>query len=161
MLALTFTGCGTDPSMRNDLAALPTARIAINNQTFEVWLATTQEQQRLGLMQVEADELAPIVPDASRGLPDGAHRGMLFVFDDDRLQAFWMYNTITALDIAYIRSDGRIVSTYTMAPLETKLYPSIEPAKFVLEVPAGLLAELGIQRGDHVEIPPAVLKELP
>ncbi len=162
MFGLAFTGCdGTDPGLRNDLAAMPTARITIDDDTFEVWLATTDEEQQRGLLDVRADELAPIPADPARDLPQGAHRGMLFIFDSDRLQAFWMYNTITPLDIAYIRSDGVIVSTYTMAPLETRLYPSIEPAKFVLEVAAGLFAQLGIAPGDRVEIPPAVLKTAP
>ncbi|MCL2330586.1 MAG: DUF192 domain-containing protein, partial [Phycisphaerae bacterium] len=83
---------------------------------------------------------------------------MLFVFSNERSLGFWMANTITALDIAYIAADGRIVRTYTMAPLETRTYPSIEPAQFALEVRAGLFAELGIAAGQYVDIPESVLK---
>ena len=165
MLAAGWTfgpGCsGQDPDYRNDLSAMKTDRIQIKGTIFEVWLATTMAEQARGLMQVKQDALAAIPPDPARGLPNGAQRGMLFVFADEELRAFWMYNTIIPLDIAYVRGDGIIVKTHTMARLETRTYPSVEPARFALEVRAGLLAELGIAPGDRVEIPQSVLKTSP
>ena len=155
-----WIGCNANaslPTKRNDLETMTTARIHIGQHMFEVWLATEPQEQQLGLMQVTAEELTPLSSVSSQE-PSDVYRGMLFVFPNDRLLSFWMYNTITPLDIAYIRSDGQIVSTHTMAPLETRVYPSIEPARFALEIPAGLLAQLGIKRGDHVEIPESVLK---
>jgi uncharacterized protein len=86
---------------------------------------------------------------------------MLFVFDFEQPLSFWMKNTIIPLDIAYIRTDGTIVKTYTMAPLETRTYPSIERARYALEVQAGLLDELGIQAGHTAEIPDGLLKRSP
>ena len=129
--------------------------LRINDQTFEVWLALTSNQQTRGLMHVPAEELTPI---ARGDAVAPVQRGMLFVFPDERELGFWMLNTITALDIAYISADGRIVKTYTMAPLETRIYPSIEPAKYALEVQAGLFEQLGIVAGQTVEIPESVLK---
>ncbi len=165
MLAMAWAGggckLGQQPNLRNDLDAMPTVNIQINGHTFHVWLATTDTERERGLMQVPAEKLAPLPPDPDDGLPDGAERGMLFVFENDRLLGFWMYNTIIPLDIAYLRHDGTIVTTYTMAPLETRTYPSIEPARFALEVRAGLFEKLGIGPGDHVEIPKAVLKSTP
>jgi len=155
-------GCnGQDSDYRNDLSAMKMDRIQIKGTVFEVWLATTTAEQARGLMQVKEDALAPVGPDPARGLPNGAQSGMLFVFPDEELRSFWMYNTIIPLDIAYIRGDGIIVKTHTMAPLETRIYPSVEPAQFALEVRAGLLAELGIAAGDRVEIPQSVLKTSP
>jgi len=155
-------GCsGQDTDKRNDLAAMKTGQIQIKGTTFEVWLATTPAEQERGLMQVKEDALAAIGPDPARGLPNGAQRGMLFVSADEELRSFWMYNTITPLDIAYIRGNGIIVKTHSMAPLETRVYPSVEPAQFALEVRAGLLAELGIAAGDRVEIPQSILKTSP
>jgi uncharacterized membrane protein (UPF0127 family) len=151
-------GCGQDPNTRNDLAAMRTDHIVIKGTTFEVWLALTPEERQLGLMQTPESALAPIPPGAAMGFPAGAQRGMLFVFSDEELQAFWMQNTIIPLDIAYLRSDGVIIRTYTMAALETRTYPSVEPAQFVLETRAGLLAELKITAGDKAEIPESVLK---
>src|SRR4029079_9386003 len=91
-------------------------------------------------------------------MPDGTERGMLFIFETERPLSFWMLNTIIPLDIVYIRGDGRIVKKYTMAPLETRLYPSVEPALYALEMRAGLLDTLGVGPGDLVEIPDSILK---
>lgn len=151
----TQTASETTPVQkdRNDLTTMRTARITVGNHAFEVWMAESDEARRLGLMHVLSEQLAP--------LPDGTFRGMLFVFDREQPLAFWMYNTITPLDIAFIRSDGVIVKTHAMAPLETVLYPSVEPAQYALEVRAGTFAELGITQGQTVEIPDSVLKGQP
>ena len=162
ILALVL-GCGGRDGVsadRNDLSTMDTARIGIGDHSFEVWLARSQTERQRGLMQVTQDELAPIADESGRGLAD-TYRGMLFVFPTEQPLSFWMLNTIIPLDIAYIRKDGAIVSTYTMAPLETRSYPSVEPARFALEVSAGLFAQLGIAPGDHVEIPESVLKGMP
>ncbi len=133
------------PGTKNNLAAMTTGRLTIKDHPFEVWLAKSPAEIQLGLMRVEESELAPTA--------DGAERGMLFLFATDQQRGFWMFNTITALDIAYIRSDGIIVKTHTMAPLDTSIYPSIEPAKYALEIRAGRLAALGIFEGDKVTLP--------
>ncbi|NLE58515.1 MAG: DUF192 domain-containing protein [Planctomycetes bacterium] len=134
--------------------------MTIGDHQFEVWLATDDEKRELGLMQVKEEELASFRGQTSQGLSD-IHRGMLFVFGFEQPLSFWMHNTITPLDIAYIRSDGRIVGIHTMAPLETRTYPSGEPARFALEVKAGLFASLGVKAGDRVQIPDSVLKDVP
>ncbi len=133
---------------------MTTATLHIKGHAVQAWLATQPREQELGLMNVTSEELAPIT------LADGSttQRGMLFVFPDERILAFWMRNTITALDIAYLGADRTIVKTHTMAPLETRLYSSVEPAMFALELPAGTLASLGIVEGDSVEIPESVFK---
>lgn len=157
-----MAGCGSqDQTMKNKLETMQTGQVRIKGHTFKVWLALSAAEQELGLMQVRQEELAAIPPDTAAGLPNGADRGMLFVFADELPRSFWMRNTIIPLDIAYIRDDGTIVKTHTMAPLETRLYPSVEPARFALEVRAGLLGELGIVRGDKVEIPDSILKATP
>jgi uncharacterized membrane protein (UPF0127 family) len=158
---LAAVGCSNptaaEPGKRNSLDTMQKATITINSQPFEVWLALDDEQRQLGLMQVPAEDLAPLPnPGSDNRAP--TQRGMLFVFEREMPLSFWMANTITALDIAYIAPDGQIVKTYTMAPLETRIYPSIEPAQFALEVRAGLFAELGISAGMRVEIPESVLK---
>ena len=78
---------------------------------------------------------------------------MLFVFDSEQPRSFWMKDTPTALDIAYMRADGTIVKIHTMVPFDTSSYPSGEPAQFALEVPAGTFADLGIVEGDTAIIP--------
>ncbi|MBU0639176.1 MAG: DUF192 domain-containing protein [Planctomycetes bacterium] len=130
------------------LAELATATVAINGHVFRVWLAVEPDQHEEGLMHVPATEIAD-------------DQGMLFVFSDERVRGFWMKNTITALDIAYMRMDGTIVKTWTMPPLTWRTFPSIEPTMFVLEVKAGTFARLGIAEGDVADIPLDVFKARP
>lgn len=156
ILAGFTAGCGTGQgggvgaAYRNKLSEMKTASIRVKGHPFDVWLALTEEERNRGLMQVTEAELA--------ATPNG-RRGMLFVFSGEQNLSFWMFNTITALDIAYINAQGRIVQIYTMAPLETRTYPSLEPAQFALEALAGTFEELGITTGDLVEIPESVLKD--
>jgi hypothetical protein len=53
-----------------------------------------------------------------------------------------------------MRADGTIVKIHTMVPFDTSSYPSVEPAQYALEVPAGTFADLGISEGDTAIIPP-------
>lgn len=149
MLAVILGGCASVPrgsTNRNDLSKMRTVSVTITGKaTYTAYVADTSETEQLGLMNVtEAD------------LP--TDRGMIFVFDQDQMLSFWMRNTIIPLDIAYIRSDGTIVKTYTMEPLNEMGYSSIEPARFALEVRAGQFAQWGIRAGDHVELPAELFK---
>ena len=63
--------------------------------------------------------------------------GMLFVFDDEDFQTFWMKNTLIPLDIIFIDKNFRIVDIKNAAPCEKdpcSMYQSSMPAKYVLEV---------------------------
>ena len=149
VLVAGLNGCEHIPrasTEKNNLASMRTVPLPVTGKaTYDCYIADTQETQQLGLMNVTESDLP-------------TDRGMIFVFDQDRYLSFWMRNTIIPLDIAYIRSDGTIVKTYTMEPLNEEGYPSVEPARFALEVRAGQFAQKGIRMGDHVEIPPALLK---
>jgi uncharacterized protein len=105
-----------------------------------VRIARTPDQRRHGLMYV---------PD----LPDGA--GMWFVFDADRTGAFWMKNTLVALDIAYVDADGQVVSIADAVPCESDpcpTYPPDGPYRTVLEVPAGWFDRIGAGTGSQVHL---------
>ncbi|MGB2986181.1 MAG: DUF192 domain-containing protein [Phycisphaerae bacterium] len=151
--AMWVTGC--TPTEPNELDKLGTVRLSIEDQTFELWIANDPKERDHGLMFVTAEQMAP--------LPDGTQRGMLFVFDYEQRLAFWMKNTIIPLDIAYLDSNGKIVATHTMAPLDTRFgqYPSGSPARYAIEVNAGVLADLGVQAGNTIEIPTSALKGSP
>lgn len=139
-----------DAVRKNDLSTMDTTSVTIKGAKFELWVARTPTERELGLMHTTADEMQP--------LADGTERGMLFAFDTEQVVSFWMRNTIVPLDIAFIRTDGQIVKTHTMAPLETRFYPSVLPARYAIEVGAGVLHRLGITEGDIAEISESALK---
>ncbi|MEM9223457.1 MAG: DUF192 domain-containing protein [Pseudomonadota bacterium] len=118
---------------RGDIAVLVTAQGA---HSFTVEIADDPVERATGLMfreQMDRD------------------RGMLFDFASEALRAFWMKNTPLPLDIIYIAADGRVVSiARNTTPFSTDTIPSKSPARFVLEVNAGVADEIGLLPGDRL-----------
>ena len=105
-------------------------------ESFQVEIADTWREREYGLM-------------CRRAL--GPNRGMLFVFPVAEPQAFWMRNTLIALDIIYVAPDGRVVSiTRNAKPLDETPLPSSGPASAVLELAGGRAAEIGLLPGDRI-----------
>jgi len=100
--------------------------------------------------------------DASRahGLMDrtemAADHGMLFVFDDDAMRAFWMKNTKIPLDMLFFDADAKLVSVQHNVPPcvadPCAGYSSGAPARYVLELNAGQANELKVTSGDVMAI---------
>jgi len=81
----------------------------------------------------------------------GADQGMLFIFDRQGPQAFWMRNTKIPLDIIYIDKDLKIVSiSKNTIPFSEESIPSKSPAQYVLEVNAGYTDAYKIGEGDYI-----------
>jgi len=79
------------------------------------------------------------------------NRGMLFIQPIESLQYFYMKNTEIPLDIIYINTGMKIVSFQKNAqPFNENSLPSNVPAKYVLEINAGLSDQLGLQVGDSI-----------
>ncbi len=99
-------------------------------------IASTDFQRQLGLMyrsEMEYDH------------------GMLFLFDREIIQSFWMRNTLIPLDIIYINSSREIVDIHTTdVTMSDKSFVSSSPAVYVLEVNAGFCEENGIKIGDKI-----------
>lgn len=88
----------------------------------------------------------------------GADHGMLFAFEEERIQSFWMKNTYLPLSIAFIDRDKRIVNLHDMAPNNSeRTYESTAPVLYALEVNQGWFARNGVGVGDVVtfELPGA------
>ncbi|MBI2655841.1 DUF192 domain-containing protein [Candidatus Woesearchaeota archaeon] len=69
--------------------------------------------------------------------------GMLFIFENEGPQTFWMKNTLIPLDIIFIGNNFEIVDIKGAEPCSKdpcKYYASSGPAKYVLEVNAGFAA---------------------
>lgn len=148
-----FLGVNCDPAgsqgSGNDLDLMRSATLLIGENEFSSWIAETDDQRSKGLMFVTPDQMQPTEA--------ALERGMLFVFDSERVLSFWMKNTIIPLDIAYARSDGTIVKIHTMTPLDLSGYSSEQPARFALEVNANLFKTLGISEGEVINIPDEVV----
>ena len=115
--------------------------VELGGKSFAVEIADTREKQALGLMF--RDEMP-------------ANEGMLFIFPNEAPRSFWMKNTRIALDIMYFDKDLKLVSISADAqPCKVSRcpsYPSIAPAKYVLELNAGIASDLGVGLGDRLTV---------
>lgn len=102
-------------------------------------------------------EIADTDPERSQGLSgrEGLlpNHGMLFVFDSPGYHAFWMKDMKFSIDIIWINADSKVVWIEKNLSPETypNLYKPPEPAKYVLEVPAGFVEEHGVVIGSVVQ----------
>lgn len=130
------------PPWQAQFPPLRTAPIVVGETPLEVELAILPEERQRGLGYRE-------------GLAPGT--GMLFVADAPRVENFWMKGMRFCLDIIWIEG-GRIVGAAENAcpdpegtPDEARArFSSGEPVRYVLEVPAGWLAEHGYGAGTTV-----------
>lgn len=83
------------------------------------------------------------------------NKGMLFVFDDEQPRTFWMKNTKIPLDIIFISADKKIADIKkNFMPCKTQNCEThmSKPAKYALEVNAGIVDENKITIGDAVTL---------
>lgn len=79
-------------------------------------------------------------------------RGMLFIFEAERDESFWMRNTIMSLDIIYVNAHREIVKIYKKTtPFSENSLPSGKPVQYVVEVNAGFTDKYGIKEGDKIK----------
>jgi len=80
-------------------------------------------------------------------------QGMLFIFDYEDIQSFWMKNTYLSLDMLFISADFEILQIYENAfPLNENVIISEVKAQYVLEILGGMAKKNGIKVGDRVEL---------
>lgn len=119
----------------------PTSKVIIDNKTFFVLLAKTEEEKTTGLS-------------TRSSLPQD--EGMLFLFPSSDYYAFWMKDMRFNLDIIYINGT-KVVSIISNIPyLKTTstamlpVYKPTFPADKVLEINAGLSQRYHIHVGDTI-----------
>ena len=88
--------------------------------------------------------------------PEGT--GMLFVYRSERPLRFWMKDCLIPLDIAFLNAEGEVLATGTMPtepdPANPKeIYGYAEAGQFAIEMGAGEMEKLGLQRGDRINLP--------
>ena len=82
-------------------------------------------------------------------------QGMLFIFEDEDIQTFWMKNMVLPLDIIWIDAQKRIVDIRENVQPCRQTCENIVPvakAKYVLEVKAGFVKVNMIKLGDKVRL---------
>ena len=117
--------------------------VTVGSSWFTVEIAATSQERSRGLSGRES------LPDLS---------GMLFVYDSARTPSFWMKEMLIPLDFVWIGEDCSVVDLHTDVPppppgTSTGSLPNYRPSspvRYVLEINAGDVAELGIEVGDPV-----------
>ena len=104
-------------------------------------LAITTKEHRKGLM----DRIS-LAKDAA----------MFFVFDEEEYQRFWMKDTIIPIDLIFLNSYGVVVDIQSMETQigvqdrNLRIYKSAVPARYALEVNAGLADAIAIVSGARI-----------
>ena len=82
------------------------------------------------------------------------HEGMWFVFDQEGIYPFWMKDMKFSIDIVWVDDDYRVTDIYRNAPLPVgdslPVYSNSQPARYVLEVNAGLADVNQLKIGDKL-----------
>ena len=106
--------------------------VNIGNKKYNCTLAKSEQDRRQGLMNVEY-----LAPD----------EGMLFEFDEEGTQEFWMKNTPLELTQISINEDDEVEEIYQAIPNDETLIP-FKNCKYLLEVNR----TTEIKKGDDFEI---------
>jgi len=121
-----------------DLRHTVSAEAVLKGHVFSIEVANTPTKRELGLGERDS-------------LP--ADHGMYFPFEIAQKWVFWMKGMRFPIDIVWIR-DGKVVDIHRSVPppkvLPLETYSPIEPADAVLELNAGVTADIGLEPGDEV-----------
>lgn len=105
-------------------------------------VADTPQKQERGLMFVKK-------------LPE--NEGMIFVFDQDKAQTFWMKNTLIDLDMVFINAQKTVTGVAAEMPHSYTYTPDNEVAyaqgqgQYVLELAAQTAAKHGVMPGTQLD----------
>ncbi|HZP38083.1 MAG TPA: DUF192 domain-containing protein [Methylomirabilota bacterium] len=126
------------PRWRAAFAGMPMRMVSIQagarTLALRVKLADSGERQAAGFQCATPEEI-------KRHL-------ILFDFGRQTFTQFHMQNVPAALDIAFIKDDGRIFAILKMDPSPTELYGPFGEFRYALEAHAGFFASQGIRQGE-------------
>jgi uncharacterized membrane protein (UPF0127 family) len=118
--------------------APPREEIVIAGEKFKLEVAASPPSRARGLMErTEIDE----------------HGGMLFIYRDVRRRSFWMKNCLVDID----RGEDETEWAYEW---RLRSYPSRRPAQFVIELEAGTIDRLKLERGQTIELDYSRLRKM-
>jgi uncharacterized protein len=109
---------------------------SVKKATIDIEIANTEYGRELGLMKRKSME---------------ENQGMLFIFPVEKMQAFWMRNTLISLDMIFVSAQKEIVTIQKNTKiLSDQSYPSSKPAMYVIEVNAGFSDRHNLKEGDKI-----------
>lgn len=110
--------CSIDNGSNSVLCQYKQVDFSFNQETLHTEVACTNKEREIGLMNRSS-------------LP--SDHGMIFLFNQEKTQAFWMKDTLIPLSIAFVDRHWNIVDIQEMnANDETPVY-SKQPAMYVIE----------------------------
>jgi uncharacterized membrane protein (UPF0127 family) len=138
LFAVALVGCDRAPD-----SSLPITRMQIGAQTFNLEIASSSHDQRVGLMHREHLD---------------ADHGMIFPLPDEQVQMFWNHDVHFPLDVVFLNDRGDIVSIVRLEAFNDRGMSSNVPALYAIELNAGTAARLNLKVGDHLDVPKEALE---
>jgi uncharacterized membrane protein (UPF0127 family) len=134
----TVAGCKKSVADLPVVSAVFVREDGSESETFSLEVAATEVQRNKGLMfRTEM----------------GERNGMVFLFPSERINSFWMKNTILSLDMLFVGSDWKVVGVLPRVPPQNELPRQVDrPSQYVIELGAGVAEKHRIQVGTSVKI---------
>jgi uncharacterized membrane protein (UPF0127 family) len=103
---------------------------------FKLSIADTEDERAKGLMFVKY-------------MPQ--NEGMIFVYSEENVQAFWMKETYIPLDMVFVDKNWNVAGVLNNLPiLNTEPRRVTKPSMYVIELNAGMAKKYGISEGSKV-----------
>ncbi len=118
---------------------LPIRQVTLGDEDFSLSVADTKESRVAGLSNVDSMQY---------------YDGMLFVFETASTHGFWMKDMRFPLDIIWLDETGKIVHIEEQLSPDTypRVFKPAQPARYVIELNAGVVAESNIAIGDQISL---------
>ncbi len=136
-----------NPSRVFQLKDLKQITIKAPKGEMHLWVMDDPDKEREGMMFLTDKEVK-------------ANEGMIFVFKDIQkgaTNAFWMHNTILALDIDYISKEKKVINIGQGRPMNDDQVKPGGDYQFVIELKQGMSKQLGIDSGTVLDIPSSII----
>jgi len=147
VFSLFLTACDNSGSSAAHLDKYSMATVALpTEKTFQVYLAETPEERRLGLSKVQSEDF-------------NGSSGMLFVYQKTRELQFWMPETYFDLDVFFLDKNHLILDVHR--GLKHHPYKATEGdvprskkviGQYALEVKSGSVLAKGLKPGMRLTI---------
>jgi hypothetical protein len=112
-------------------------------------------QKRLGVRVKLAETPEQHAAGFQCATPQEVERNLiLFDFGQEIHTQFHMQNVPVALDIAFMKADGRLFAILRMDPSPTALYGPLGPFRWALEARKGFFESQGLRQGEVRLVPP-------